>query len=180
VIRRAMAKDPRDRFPSAGDLGRAALAAVRHEAVTQPERAVGSGEAALAETARIDTAPTPVRKRRPRRRRRRLLTLTALLAVLAALAAAVIVAVPRLTDGGGNDSPPKPTGIEVPSLAGLPLDVAEQRLDDLGLQSSENGGGLFGVILPSDWDVCQTSPPAGANVRRGSTVELLIDRPDIC
>jgi serine/threonine protein kinase len=179
VIRRAMAKDPGDRFPSAGDLGRAVLAAVRHEAVTQPERAVGSGEAALAETARIDTEPTPVRKRRPRRRRR-LLIWVALAALLAALCAAAIVAVPRLTDDGGSAPPAKPAGIEVPSLVGQPLDAAEQRLDDLGLQSSEVGGGLFGVIVPSDWDVCETSPPAGASVRRGSTVQLLIDRPDIC
>jgi beta-lactam-binding protein with PASTA domain len=105
---------------------------------------------------------------------------TALLAVLAALGAAAIVAVPRLTDDGGGDSPAKPTGIEVPSLVGQPLDVAEQRLDDLGLQPAETGGGLFGVIFRSDWDVCETSPPAGTSVRRGSTVELLIDRPDIC
>ena len=46
----------------------------------------------------------------------------------------------------------------VPSLAGQPLDVAEQRLNDLGLHSSEEGGGLFGVLIPSDWDVCETSP----------------------
>src|SRR3954468_4987698 len=36
VIRRAMAKEPIDRFPSAGDLGRAAVAATRGEAVTEP------------------------------------------------------------------------------------------------------------------------------------------------
>src|SRR5829696_3620792 len=78
VIRRAMAKDPADRFPSAGDFGRAALAALRHEAVIEPERTVGAGEAAPTETARLDTEPTPVRTRklptrRPRRRKRRFL-----------------------------------------------------------------------------------------------------------
>jgi hypothetical protein len=196
VIRRAMAKDPADRFPSAGDLGRAALAAVRHETVTQPERAVGSGDAALAETtrldgepaktARIDTEPTPVRRGRrragrPRKRPRRFLIALTVLAVLAALAAAAIVAVPRLTDdGGGGEAPAKPAGIEVPSLAGEQLDVAEQRLDALGLQYTEEGGGLFGVIFAEDWDVCETSPPAGTSVRKGGTVELFIDRPDIC
>ena len=68
VIRRAMAKDPGDRFPSAGDLGRAALAAIRGEAVTEPEHAVGTGEAAPAETVPLAlTAPTecqPLRRRK--------------------------------------------------------------------------------------------------------------------
>jgi hypothetical protein len=184
VIRRAMAKDPADRFPSAGDLGRAAVAAVRHEAVTEPERIVGAGEAAPTETVRLDTEPTPVRTRkvrakRPRRRRRRLLIALAVLALLAALGAGAAIDVPRLSDGDGG-SPSKPTGIEVPSLAGQPLEAAEQRLDDLGLRSSEVGGGLFGVLIPADWNVCETQPPAGTNVRRGSTVQLLIDRSDVC
>ena len=38
-----MAKDPIDRYPSAGDLGRAAVAATRGEAVTEPEHVVGAG-----------------------------------------------------------------------------------------------------------------------------------------
>lgn len=46
VLERAMAKDPDDRYLSAGDLGRAALAAARGEAVDVPERSVASGEAA--------------------------------------------------------------------------------------------------------------------------------------
>ena len=58
VIRRAMAKDPIDRFPSAGDLGRAAVAATRGEAVTEPEHVVGAGEAApLPETVRLSRDP---------------------------------------------------------------------------------------------------------------------------
>src|SRR5262249_24687967 len=45
VIRRAMAKEPTDRYPSAGDLGRAAVAATRGEAVTEPEHSLGSRHA---------------------------------------------------------------------------------------------------------------------------------------
>jgi hypothetical protein len=46
VVARALAKDPEERFPSAGDLGRAALAAVTGSAVAEPERTVATGEAA--------------------------------------------------------------------------------------------------------------------------------------
>jgi serine/threonine protein kinase len=182
VIRRAMAKDPADRFPSAGDLGRAAIAATRGEAVTEPEHAVGTGEAALAETVPLAvTGPTQRQPRRRRKRRRRvsriLIPLLTLL-IAAALTFTALVVVPKLND---SSSPPsRSTGITVPSLVGQPLDVAEQRLSDLGLQSNEVGGGLLGVLVPSDWEVCQTSPAADATARRGSTVQLLIDRPGSC
>jgi predicted Ser/Thr protein kinase len=59
VISRALAKDPADRYPSAGDLGRAALAAAGRSAATGPERNVARGAAAppglsaTAATARI-------------------------------------------------------------------------------------------------------------------------------
>jgi serine/threonine protein kinase len=188
VIRRAMAKDPADRFPSAGDLGRAAVAATRGEAVTEPEHVVGAGEAApLPETVRLSrdpalppTDPLP----RPRRRWRLPEFLIALLAI-AALGAAAVIEAPKLSDaarstgeatGGATSS----GDVTVPSLAGQPLDVAEQRLSDLGLHSSEEGGGLFGVIVPSDWIVCQSSPGTGAVAGRGETVHLLIDRPGGC
>jgi serine/threonine-protein kinase len=46
VIARALAKDPGERFPSAGDLGRAAAAALTGGMVTEPERTVATGEAA--------------------------------------------------------------------------------------------------------------------------------------
>jgi serine/threonine protein kinase len=189
VIRRAMAKDPIDRFPSAGDLGRAAVAATRGEAVTEPEHVVGAGEAApLPETVRLSrdpaippTDPQP----RPRRRGRILAFILALLAI-AGLGAVAAVEAPKLSRShgtattsatGGTSSP---SGVTVPSLAGQPLDAAERQLDELGLQSSEVGGGLFGVLIPSDWNVCDTSPGAGTAVDPGSTVQLLIDRAGSC
>src|SRR4051812_17295128 len=49
VIERALAKRPEDRYPSAGDLGRAALAAAAGEPVTEQERTVATGAAAPAE-----------------------------------------------------------------------------------------------------------------------------------
>jgi serine/threonine protein kinase len=180
VIRRAMAKDPSRRFPSAGDLGRAALAATRGEAVTEPEHVVASGDAApLPETVRISRDPElPPTDPLPRRRkRRRWAWAVAILAVIGALGVGAVIAVPKLSD---SSTTPAPTGIEIPSLAGQPLDVAQQRLDALGLRSTEEGGGLFGVLVPSDWNVCQTSPGPGTRVRRGITVSLLIDRPGVC
>jgi serine/threonine protein kinase len=54
VIARALAKAPEHRYPSAGDLGRAALAAARGEPVTESERSVAVGPAAPSE------APTAI------------------------------------------------------------------------------------------------------------------------
>ena len=46
VMARALAKEPEGRYPSAGDLGRAACAAARGEPVTESERSVAVGPAA--------------------------------------------------------------------------------------------------------------------------------------
>jgi YVTN family beta-propeller protein len=56
VIDRALAKDPDDRFQSAGDLGRAALAAVGRQQGPLGERVVARGAAAPADA---ETAPSP-------------------------------------------------------------------------------------------------------------------------
>jgi hypothetical protein len=53
VIARALAKAPEHRYPSAGDLGRAALAAARGEPVTESERSVAVGPAAPDEAATL-------------------------------------------------------------------------------------------------------------------------------
>ena len=61
VVTRAMAKDPDSRFPSAGDFGRAALAAATGAPVGEPERSVATGEAAPP----TEPAPPPIPPTKP-------------------------------------------------------------------------------------------------------------------
>ncbi len=58
VLARALAKAPDERYPSAGDLGRAALAAAEGRSVTEAERSVARG-AAAPRTRRRPAAPPP-------------------------------------------------------------------------------------------------------------------------
>jgi hypothetical protein len=63
VIERALAKAPDDRYPSAGDLGRAAVAAAAGARVIAPERAVAIGDAAPTESpTRTSNRPRPGRR----------------------------------------------------------------------------------------------------------------------
>jgi serine/threonine-protein kinase len=81
VLARAMAKSAEDRYPSAGDLGRAAMAAVSGESLRAAERSVAMGEAApktpaattqrsipdatlVASALRVPTEATPPGRRR--------------------------------------------------------------------------------------------------------------------
>lgn len=65
VLRRALAKEPEDRFPSAGDLGRAAVAAAQGQITRELGQSVARGEAApLEETTRLpETRTTPLAAR---------------------------------------------------------------------------------------------------------------------
>ena len=120
VVERAMAKEPDDRYPSAGDLGRAALSAATGAPVSQPEHSVATGEAAPVtqpaepmptkpseppptEPSREPPPPTRPEQPRPSRagaRRRPLIALGAMLAVGAAVAIGIVV----LGGGGGSRS----------------------------------------------------------------------------
>jgi serine/threonine protein kinase len=119
VVIRAMSKSPDDRYPSAGDLGRAAQAALRGETPVVPERTVATGAAATrtAETISTKAGETPASPRptEPTRRladdspagsprpaagpsRRRWV----LAAGAAALAAALVVVIVLVSGGGGS------------------------------------------------------------------------------
>ena len=95
VVARAMSKSPDDRYPSAGDLGRAAQAALSGNAVSVPERTVATGAAATRER-EVPTAKLPD-EQRSSPRNRRLLTG----ALLALVVAAIVVAL--IASGGGSD-----------------------------------------------------------------------------
>jgi serine/threonine protein kinase len=58
VVARAMSKQPADRYPSAGDLGRAALAALSGTTPLFPERTVATGAAATVEPETVGPEPT--------------------------------------------------------------------------------------------------------------------------
>jgi ketosteroid isomerase-like protein len=107
VLARALEKRPDDRYPSAGDLGRAALAAAEGRSVTEAERSVARGEAAPHRTLRRPEPPPPSGEREEpvRRYRSRPRRLWAAMAAVAAFAAAMAVLVMR-PDGG----PPPPGG----------------------------------------------------------------------
>ena len=135
AVVRAMAKNPDDRYPSAGDLGRAAQAAAVGRTPTEPERMVARGAAApgAAPTERglAADASTRTAARFPsRRRRRRRAPLVAAGALLAAVVAVAGVLLTGDDDKGGaavgagaTSTPtasPSPTASPTPTREALP------------------------------------------------------------
>ena len=121
VISRAMAKRPPDRYPSAGDLGRAALTAATGQRVRGPERAVGVGAAAPGDSSLTAAAVAP-------RRRRRLAWPVAVAAVAAAATIAFAAWVGREPDPKRAPArvPSAPSGPEVRLIpvGGKPISIA--------------------------------------------------------
>lgn len=100
---------------------------------------------------------------------------------IAAAAVAVALAVPALAPASTPTAgSPEATGhaasVVVPKLRCRRLDVAEDILRSRGLRYKEVGGGLFGVVVKSNWRVIRQSPAAGSRVRRGKTVKLYVGR----
>jgi hypothetical protein len=119
VVIRAMSKSPDDRYPSAGDLGRAAQAALRGERPEAPERTVATGAAATRTAETIPPKAGETRASRPPTEPTRRLDdeappaaarpaaagsgrRWALIGGVAALLAAVVVVVILISDGGSS------------------------------------------------------------------------------
>ncbi|MGZ4180872.1 MAG: serine/threonine-protein kinase [Solirubrobacteraceae bacterium] len=95
VLKRAMAKEPDDRQASAGDLGRAAIAAASGTSPTAPERTVATGAAAPAQA---PPEPAAAPRRSPAGPRRKWVWVGAGVAALAVAAVLAVV----LSGGSGN------------------------------------------------------------------------------
>lgn len=81
----------------------------------------------------------------------------------------LFIAVAFLLAGCGETAKPK----LVPDLRGQRLDLAESRLDARGLDWEEIGGGTLGIVIRSNWWVCDQQPSPG---KLGRTVKLVVDR----
>lgn len=67
--------------------------------------------------------------------------------------------------------------VQVPDLAGTPPDEAVERLEAVGLRAEiHEQGGLLEELLGGDWVVCETEPGPGAEVGRGTTVQVTVSR----
>jgi Glucodextranase, domain B/PASTA domain len=66
--------------------------------------------------------------------------------------------------------------VEVPDLGGMQVEDAQEKLDEIGLtlEADEEGGGLLDELLPGEPTVCVQQPEPGAEVRRGSTVHVVV------
>lgn len=65
--------------------------------------------------------------------------------------------------------------VAVPALAGVAQDELGAVLEPLGLRADVmRGGGILDVLRPGEVAVCEQEPRAGARVRRGRVVRVLV------
>lgn len=182
VVRRALAKHPADRFPSTGDLGRAALAAAGIPAAGGPERMVAVGEAAPSDETRAPASGPPTAVTGARRSGTPVSARGAgdgagrsgvPRAGLAAAAAVVLlalggVAAAALVGEGQSSGPPAPRATAPPGSAGTPR--APQVVDEVRAPGPRPnalalGGGYVWVGSASDDDVLRYEADDGEYVR---------------
>ena len=64
----------------------------------------------------------------------------------------------------------------VPDLVGERLDVAKDRLHRAGFDPDVEGGGTFGIIVDSNWEVVTQDPGPGVQLERGSSVHIRVEK----
>lgn len=69
---------------------------------------------------------------------------------------------------------PAPAAPKVPSVLGARLDAAKDRL--AGYSVEVDGGGLFGVVVESNWVVVAQDPPGGSELQPGTPVTVTVER----
>jgi len=186
LITKLMAKNPDDRYASAGEL---AADLWRVSRGLRPV-AIGPREAESRTQPTVVAAPEPpskmpparpARVRRRRRLPRLLILVAAILFFLGTLGVLQAVLAPHATNGwfevfGERNNPPEqpsaPAKVRVPEVAGLPTAQARQELTDAGLKVGQitsfpsNSVGAGRVIAPSI--------AAGTPVDRGTEVNLTV------
>jgi DNA-binding beta-propeller fold protein YncE len=157
VVARAMAKEPGERYPSAGDLGRAALAAVSGGVPSVPERMVARGAASPGGAPSEDGKTLTGRRRAPPRPSGRRLVLGA----AAALAVAGATAVALVTGG----DPPR---------AGTRAARVAQTIPGVGQRPSgiAYAGGSLWVISFGTPDVARIEAASGKVLASAANVGL--------
>ena len=120
VIARAMSKLPDDRYPSAGDVARAAAAALHNRPVEEPERRVAAGGAAPLDGSTVSGARPRVddeqATQRLRGRPRRGVVATAGAGAAALVAVGLVLALSGKDESDPPPPPPDPTPTPVATL----------------------------------------------------------------
>jgi predicted Ser/Thr protein kinase len=177
VLARAMSKRPDERYLSAGDLGRAAVAASVGEALSRAEHSVAVGAAAPVDVATVPASrPRPPSAPDPRRPTRRRLS-WALAGLAAAIVAAVIVIV--ATGGSGGSSVPVLTLDPVPTQALGPIHDEHQ----LAVRQTSAPGGYQYRLTFSTINAPASAPASTVlplyltlQARRGSSKLITVQR----
>jgi beta-lactam-binding protein with PASTA domain len=100
-----------------------------------------------------------------------------LAAVAAALTLTAVVVAPAISVADDRPGHARASAmVSVPSVNGKSLPAAKAKVYAAGLVPVVKGGGLFGVVVESNWVVCGSTPSAGSRVRSGTSVKLFVAR----
>jgi serine/threonine-protein kinase len=171
IVLKAMAKDPGDRYQSAGEMGNDIQRALQGMPVAAATRAVGyEGTRRMGPATRMAGATSAIppydygpEEGPPEREGRKKWPWVVAALVAVAIIAGLVYAVSYVSGGGSSYS--------VPNVVNLPLATAQQDIANAHLVSQVTH--QASSTVPKN-DVISTSPPFGTTVAKGSTVKLVV------